>query len=302
MGEADYGSTSAAALPAEVRDTLRAVARDRTEAAQYLDFLRNRSFRQTLLVPAGAAPEPEANAEGLLTLRVASPARRVDGSAEDRETVFRRSDAVLRTSDPLVKAAADALREAWPARIPFPELVSQATAAVTGRPAAADAGALTPAAERLAGTLVRCFETGVVDLHADAETFATELSERPFASPLARRQATGGTEVTSGHHTSARLEDVDRHVLVLCDGTRDTQQIAAELADRAESGRLALFGPGGRIAAGEEADDTLRVLVPAAVRRLSDLGLLVGERELAPPPAAADTAGISHPPEVGPAG
>ena len=292
LGEADYGADSTAELPPGVRDTLRAIARDRTEAGQYLDFLKNRAFRQTLLVHEAAAPTPEADPRGLLSLRVASPARpsgptggeRGGGREEDGEATYRRGQATLRTRDPSVRATMAALRTAWPGRVPFPELAGRAQAQATGRPAAAGTDALGPAAERLAKTLIRCFETGLIDLQADAETFAAELSERPIASPAARRQAAAGTEVTTGHHTTARLEDVERRTLTLCDGTRNFAQIAAELAARVGDGRLALFGPGGAVRPGAEAEATLAPLVPAAVRRLAELGLLVKDTAVPDPP------------------
>jgi len=49
LGEAEFQSMLADNLPAEVTARLRGLVRSTIELEQYMDFLRNRTFRQTLL-------------------------------------------------------------------------------------------------------------------------------------------------------------------------------------------------------------------------------------------------------------
>ena len=49
LGEADVRAMAPANFPPEVQDVLRMLAADMLHLEQYMDFLRNRTFRQTLL-------------------------------------------------------------------------------------------------------------------------------------------------------------------------------------------------------------------------------------------------------------
>jgi hypothetical protein len=54
LAEADIGDMLVSNFPPKIAETLRRVATDIVQMEQYIDFVRNRMFRQTLLVHQGA--------------------------------------------------------------------------------------------------------------------------------------------------------------------------------------------------------------------------------------------------------
>jgi SAM-dependent methyltransferase len=235
LAEAEYFSMQLGGFPGEVVDTIRLLARgDRIREQQYLDFLKCRRFRQTLLCHHGLRLEDPSGAHRVTRLCVASPARPVRDNPDvrsDAEEEFRSDDgASMTTNLPLAKAAMLHLTNCWPLAVPFGELLREARAllGVDSAPSAEDAAAL-------ADLLMKIFTSGLVELHASPSRFTLSLSERPRAFALARIEAQSGTQVTTLRHSTVRLEDdVVRRLVVLLDGSRDHPAVLRDLQDLAE--------------------------------------------------------------------
>ena len=263
LGEADFGVMSVENFPEQVQGMLLSVSRDTIEIEQYMDFLRNRAFRQTLLVRDDChfdrTPEPRA----LLKLRVSSSAKPETETVDLRsseQVAFHRGSSVLRTTDPVVKAAMLHLRRVWPLSVPFGELASLARSIASGHPAAVDTDVLSPVTEQLARTLLRCFATRTVDLHSAAPQFSTVIdeSEHPKTSTLTQIQASLGGNVTNRLHETVRLDDVQRRIVCHCDGTRSRAELVTILCEDLQQGELTLHHRG------------VRVTDPDAMQRLAD--------------------------------
>jgi SAM-dependent methyltransferase len=204
---------------------------------QYLDFFKNRMFRQTLLCHASAPVRRELDDRQLERFAISSPARLMQedahaGRSEDAPNTppaerFETAEGFsMSTSEPLVLAAMNALADAWPAALDFPTLLGCACQAV---------GLQAPVAlvaARLRHVLLQAYIARVVLLHTCPPTLSARAGEHPLASPLVRAQcARGARVVTSLLHTSIKLEqDGDGALLELLDGTRDRQALAAELS------------------------------------------------------------------------
>ncbi|MFO0849302.1 MAG: class I SAM-dependent methyltransferase [Gemmataceae bacterium] len=185
---------------------------------QYLDFVRLRSFRQTVLCRAGLEPRPEPNPTRVRELFVTTAAKQVcepgPGVAfELRPGVRGRID------QPLPAAVLDALIDRSPGRLSFTEL-SHACQAKAGSEGS-DAG--------LVGVLFDLYTTGLIDLHGFRPAVPGAPGERPTASPLARREAAAGAAVTTLYHTTVTLDEPIRRLVRLLDGTRDRAAIANEM-------------------------------------------------------------------------
>jgi SAM-dependent methyltransferase len=212
LAEADFFEMQTAVAPEPVLAALRAVE-DPVRAEQYLDFLKGRMFRQTLLCRAEERVDRRPRPEILERLAFASPAR---GSADgDGRVVFEApGGATLTTDDESVTAAMEAAAQAWPA-------------ALWVRDAAGDRA-------KLRDALLRAYAANVVQLHASPPRVASRPGERPVASRLARRQAERGDLVTNLRHRSVRLEDgLARRLVTLLDGTRDRAALADEMRPHA---------------------------------------------------------------------
>lgn len=250
LAEADFPSMISSNYSAPVDETLNRLGRNIVEMEQYMDFLRNRMFRQTLLCSAGARLCRSLGPWTLADFQVAASARPVNSVELDSgqvETFRGPRDLTVSTSEPLVKAALVCLGELWPQTIAFPELVLKARSRLKGAgaviqgPKAADSdGSL------LGSALLTCFSKGLCELRVQAPQFVTTVSERPKSCALVRLQASRGSAVTNRRHDRVMLDSFDRHMLPLLNGDRDQTAIVAAL-ERCVAGQSLIVNFEGRI-------------------------------------------------------
>ena len=190
LGEADSHKTFDPAMPL-------VPAAELIEREQYLDFLKLRRFRQTLLCREGVALDRAAGADRM------------------EEFLFSENKGAgqVSSSEKIVEAVVQALHDTAPLPARFEELI----------PYAGDAGLLRE-------VLFALLRSGCVNLHVHDFPCQETVTERPRASRLARYQAAGGGNVTSACHIPVELDAIASHLVRLLDGTRTHEEIACELA------------------------------------------------------------------------
>ena len=103
----------------DVKKTLAMRSSDQIQTEQYLDFVRNRVFRETLLVRAEQTPNWTITSDRIYGLHIASgspPTSTPVDLMSDTMAQFRsRTGMTVSTTNPLSKAAMTMLSEAWPA-------------------------------------------------------------------------------------------------------------------------------------------------------------------------------------------
>lgn len=278
LGEADFGIMSVESFSPQIQGMLKSVSRDTVELEQYMDFLRNRSFRQTLFCHRDVQIVRDPQPTSLLRLQVASSAEPESGPVEinsPTQTVFRRRNAVLRTTDPVVRAAFIHLRQIWPASISFIELSSIARSIVGGHPVAAESELMSVASQRLAGSLLRGFATSIVDLIAWPRPFVLRATERPMASLLARCQSRTSPQVTNLLHERVSLDDFQCQILRACDGTRNRNDLVQTLCENTLRGDVVIFNGGQRLTDTAAIQKSVVDLVPKIVQSLAQQALFV---------------------------
>ena len=227
LAEADFRTMLLGGLPAQVGETLDRMAPDTLRREQLTDFLRNRNFRQTLLVHDDAPIDRALNPDRVSSLWVASAARISGGASDPRSATaedFRMPDGSgLRTPHPISKAAMAVLAKHWPAPIPFPDLSAIAAARI-GLTGDVDDTHRTI----LASDMLKSFCAGAAELHALGPAFVIEPGARPLASAVARLQAARGAHVTNMRHEMVDIDDADRRLLPLLDGSREHATIAGQ--------------------------------------------------------------------------
>ena len=231
LAEADYHEMSDAALAPEARPGLAALADgDVLQREQYLDFLKGRRFRQTLLCRAEAAVMRPAEADATRSLHAVGHLQRDAADTDDAGTIgFRSSDgAALSTDHPVIQAALDAIAEAFPLPLAFPDLLTRARAAA-GSTAGPDEDA-----SALAQALLSGFEHGLLGLHCEPPRFAAEPGAKPRASALARLQLEAGADcVASLRPSMVRLDSrLAIELIQLLDGSRNHVALLDDLALR----------------------------------------------------------------------
>ena len=216
LAEADFFEMQTGVVPEAVSDALREVG-DVVRREQYLDFLKGRMFRPTLLCRAEARIDRSPRPEVLERLAVSSPARAIGEPDADEQLTFEGpAGSALTTDHPLVARALARVGESWPAAVQVRELLAGETHE-RDRFAVCDA-------------LLRAYGANLVQLHVRPPSLSVRPGERPEASPLARHQAREGPVVTNLRHASVRIEDdLGRRLVELLDGRRDRAALAAEL-------------------------------------------------------------------------
>jgi methyltransferase-like protein len=230
----------------QVVQTLKRLGTDLIRAEQYMDFLRNRTFRQTLLVHDDLTIRRAVDAAVARDFYVASPARTdsLDRSpAKGVIVTYHSAKGRFSTSSPVTKSAMGLLGQRWPLGMPFEELLAAARAKLG---AAAGAFASGPDDATVLGTdMLQAYSVEIVELCLRSPRLSIGPSERPLASPLARLQAGQGNVVTNLRHEPAKLDRFAHRMLPLLDGTRDRRMLVDELARDAAEGRLDVPPQGG---------------------------------------------------------
>jgi methyltransferase-like protein/2-polyprenyl-3-methyl-5-hydroxy-6-metoxy-1,4-benzoquinol methylase len=244
LAEAEFPSMLASNYAAPIGETLNRLGRGIIEMEQYMDFLRNRMFRQTLLCHRSIKLNRALGPWSLAGLHVAAclqPANAELNFAADIVEMFRGHNGLnLSTSEPIVKAAFVCLTENWPKPIPIRELVIRARTlqtakATVGTVPDADAGTATSA---LRSAVLTAFAKGLCELHAHPPPFAITPGELPSVCPFARWQAARGDSVTNRRHERLILDRFEQHLLPLLDGTHDRNYLAETLTTLASNGTL----------------------------------------------------------------
>lgn len=249
LAEADLFESQMREVPDSAGRLMAGLPEDVLVREQYMDFFKNRMFRQTLLCHDAAPVSRVLDESAVERLWVSSRARPQEGGSDldedgrasgeatpmrgdaaqnvepEAETFVTPEGFTMSTSEPLVIAAMRALADAWPASLAFSALLGSASGA-----AGADAPRELVAA-RLCSVLLQAHLARIVTLQGCGPPLVNRAGERPTASPLARAQhASGLPAVSSLLHGNVRLEDeLEPRLLPLLDGTRTAQELASEL-------------------------------------------------------------------------
>lgn len=235
LAEADFHEFNPTLLGPEAEARFMAMCgEDRVVNDQYLDFLKGRRFRQSLLCRAAVAPSTYAlRSEAVLDLDVSGHIRAepLAGQETGRPGLLRfaSSDgASISTNHPVVQAALRQVADTFPRPIRIEQLLAQA------RLEAGSSDSVEDDANALAMALARGFELGLVALQLDAPRFAAAAGEYPMASPLARAQAARGSDIVANLRPSMVSLDSKPalELLRLLDGTRNRPAILHDLAAR----------------------------------------------------------------------
>lgn len=211
VGEAELGAMSTAGVTAQTRGVLEPL--DPLMREQYLDFVRGRQFRQTLLCRDGVeldrAPSP-ARLNGLLLGTTARAQIAGHGTSDEQ---------VLRT-------LVELLEERYPHRLNLEQTQAGLRERLGEIVSSRDAN-------YLPGLILLAVRAGLLDIHAYAPAVARHPGERPQVFPLARLQSERGITVTNLCHDGVKLDDeLARTLVALLDGTRDRAQLMQVLGEQ----------------------------------------------------------------------
>jgi len=246
LGDVDVQTMYPLDLSAEALQALKGMARTLIDVEQYLDFVRNRRFRRTLLCHAGVPLDRKLDAQRLVELWVASsvrPAPTPERPSRPEDVEYKTLDGrSLVTAAPLMKSALQVLGESWPAAVHFHDLAARVQEVIGASEQSQPSPAVTPEAltSEIARRVMVCYLRGTAQLHVDPPKVAARVSERPEAGTVARMLPNADGTVTNLRHETKKLSPLRRHLLSLLDGTRDHGALLDDLCELVENGAFAV--------------------------------------------------------------
>ncbi|MBN9122682.1 MAG: class I SAM-dependent methyltransferase [Planctomycetes bacterium] len=241
LAEADIQTMVPSHFPPDVAEVLQRVSADLIHLEQYMDFLRNRTFRQTLLCHADREPDYHLSGERVSQFHLAAQLERTvspsDAPPPSHPQFRSPSGLTIGSAEPIVSAVLEILSESWPRSVPFPDLISRARARLRGTAILARQQ-LADEAKHLGRCLLEFHLAAprLLDLRVRPTLGTTTVSTRPETGRLAKWQAERGNRVTNLRHELVELDEFGREVIRRLNGATDRAALLRGLVEKVRAG------------------------------------------------------------------
>jgi len=243
-------------LIASADDTL---AFDLIEKEQYMDFLRNTPFRETLLCHQAVVLQRQLEAEKISQFYLAAglkPANlttcSITQTAEtEMATLAKQIDndnlekfnnlagaTVVSVSTPLFKALLLYLGEIWPQSVSFNELIQRVGQLLNLLNQSTFSSS---EIKEIKEMFLSFYLNKLIELSVYPPQFTLTIHEYPVASPIARLQSQQGKLVTNLRYEVLELNLITRLIIRYLDGNHDRMALAEMLRRTIEMGELILY-------------------------------------------------------------
>jgi methyltransferase-like protein/SAM-dependent methyltransferase len=269
--------------PQEIEQVLQRLAPDIVYMEQYMDFLRNRMFRQTLLCKPAVQPQYALNPDRLVGLHVASNLKPQNAEPDVKTTASETfkmpvGTATVQITDPLCKNAMMVLVEKFPASISFEHLCLEARRRLS--PLMREPDEVTKGRDRqLIGRMILQFYMSLVDRLVELRKVPVpvfpKVSEKPLTSPLARAQASSGRAATNLKHELGNLGEFERQILMRLDGTYDKPKMTDLLVELVTTGVLNAHKDGQRVTEPALVRELVTPALNEALTRFANFSFLI---------------------------
>ncbi len=210
------------------------------EQEQYMDFLRGRGFRQSLLCHETATPDYDIDLTILEQLSVYADItgpNKVDLQQPVGESFTTANGESFTVNEPLIKAMLQILNEVYPNSVATGELRQLALQQLPLL--AADDSA--PQSQVWLGELFNLYANGLIGVSTQTKRCPDPDLNFPKANALVRLQAARGSKnLTSVWHRNLNIDSFAMRMIRYMDGTNSLDQIVDLLTKEANTGALVL--------------------------------------------------------------
>jgi methyltransferase-like protein len=235
LGDADLSSMLGHEMPEATRDRIGKIAGDILQMEQYLDFVRNRQFRMTLVCHKDIMLKRSLDADSVRHMRfMLAPSGKqwpVDLTEGTAHTFATTDDRKIHTRSSLMKAAIETLMKKWPESLSLEELVSAVSGTLAGSGIAVTSEAKTK--RDIAAGLLQITGRGGVALRTWAPPFALDAGEFPKVRTSSIVTARRYGFVTNAYHDKRTLSQAVVQLTLLLNGERDREQLLEEMVSLA---------------------------------------------------------------------
>ncbi len=279
LAEANFSTMLSSGFSEDVAQTLDMISNNIIHKEQYMDFIRNRFFRRTLLCHTENALKRDLGAEDVSGLLIASDinpeTETVDLSPEIKQS-FRTPQGLTVESDfPLTKAVLTILNEHWPKALDQETLVLWANQRL-GNSLSLNGADLTRSLKTLLGDMLKCYTIDAVEFHTWQADFITEISEQPKINKFAAYLASQNQPVVNQRHEIVNLDPVAKQMIRILDGTKDRTTILKFLCKLVEDGTLVVRQNNNILKNIKQIEDTLKETIEIVLTKLAKTAMLIG--------------------------
>jgi len=278
LGEAEFATMMTSGFSQEVADTLNRISRDIIRVEQYMDFLRNRLFRRTLLChreqPLERNLKNLENQDFLVASAAAPSTEPVNLSAGVKQSFRLSSGANIETEFPITKAAFLVLKEHWPKAIAMTTLYENATRKLRDMDIF-PTGKETNLRRILFTDLLHCYSLNLVELHTWQGDFINEIPSYPKTSQLSQYLLAKRGFAINQRHMPVHLDPVSLRLIPVLDGTRNQDELMDYLISSVDEGKLILKKENLPLDEREHLHKALREAMDKSFTNLSKSAMLV---------------------------
>ena len=235
ISEADISSSNISGMSEDVVNALNAIGTDVIRREQYIDFIKFRRFRSTLICRDDINLLRTPNPSIVRNFRFSSPLKpAADANLFDTEplTFTGERDETAQLNHPLTKTMLAELGRSWTQSIDFDGLLTKAVSNLARNGVNVSDEDIIKAETYL----LQMIRVELVRIHRFAPQIAASVSSQPRSSEFARWQIENGCKAVTTM-TGMNLEpesDLVKIIISLADGTRSVDELQKELLDAVE--------------------------------------------------------------------
>ncbi|MFN6051212.1 MAG: methyltransferase regulatory domain-containing protein, partial [Planctomycetia bacterium] len=262
LGDSDPRTMSTRDMPEQAQKHLSQTI-SLVETEQYMDFIRNRMFRMSLITRKGKQPVYSVNPSCVQNMYISSSLTSNEPNlnilATEQASFTCQNGVVMGVGEPLLKAALLVMQKAWPSSVPAMEILEKASA-MMGLKLPTDAQALGQLVFQLGQMMVTAYTSmpiGSVDITTRPITGIHEISSKPKVFGFIAHQAATLGAVTNIRHQIIRVGDFEKAIINYLDGTKDQEFIVKALLELVKNQTITIQ-ENGSLATPERAEVVLR--------------------------------------------
>lgn len=271
LGDSSIATMYTGNLPEATAKALNA-ANDIVRIEQYMDFLNNRRFRNTLLVHGGQRInrnlKPALLDDMALTTTLSPGIKPEEIDLTKDQQISFVGPVTYTVNNRIMAALMLVLREQNGHPMALPEVIAAAAKRL-------DLADPAPVRKTLLDNAIRLVLAGALHLFSDPYREVTTVSARPAASPLARYQAAGQGWITNQRHMRVNLDMVQRVIVQALDGKNDVKAVTDRIVARVKTREFGVSRDGKELTEPAAIEAEVTRVVGDHLAHFARLGLLV---------------------------
>ena len=278
LAESEVHNMITGNFDARVKETLDKIGTNIIQREQYMDFIRNRMFRQTLLCHDDISLTRGIDVENISSMNMSSNCEAVTKDPDltsNAEVEFKVNNLHFSSECPYTKCAVNYLGSIWPEYISFQDILEKVGTFIDNN--------LQTKAERnedindvdlFATKIFNLYAKNIIDLSLYPPTVTKTISKNPVIGPIACLQAQTQDWTTNQLHQVVDVDVISKHLLPLLDGQHDDKKIRKHLLKLIQNGTLQLQLDGVLLEDNDEIMDNLDEYIKTYLNKVSKSALL----------------------------